>query len=149
MKSTNPVVNELLNLAAKLRAKRPQLEKRLSELDARIKAIETTVQLYAEEKKLGSVQRQRISADDLKDKTQLEALKRIAELNGGLVNASEAKRLFMTAGLSKSKGRNLAPHIYSILKNSPDFEWESPGTFRLTNGSHHQPALLRVQDTDA
>ena len=149
MKTTNPVVNELLNLAAKLRAKRPQLEKRLAELDAKLKAVETTLQLYADEKKLGSVQRQKISPDDLRGLTQLGALKKIAEMNGGLVNASEAKRFFLTAGLSKSKGKNLAPHIYNILKNSPDFEWESPGTFRLVNGGHHQPALLRVRDATA
>lgn len=144
MKSVNPVINELLNLAAKLRAKRPQIEKRLAELDAKLRAIETTLQLYADEKKLGSIQRQQISTDDLGAMTQLGALKAIAEANGGLVNASEAKRLFIAARLSTSKPKNLGPHIYNILKNSPDFEWESPGTFKLTNGSHRQPALLRV-----
>lgn len=56
-------------------------------------------------------------------------------MSGGLVNVSDAKRLFVTTGLSKGKAKNLAPHIYTILKNSRDFKWESPGTFRLTNGS--------------
>jgi len=149
MKSTNPVLNELLNLAAKLRAKRPQIENRLAELDAKLKAIETTLQLYADEKKLGSVRRHRLSGDDFKGLTQLEALKKIAEMSGGLVNASDAKRFFITAGLSKGNPKNLAPHIYGMLKNSPDFEWASPGTFRLVNGDQHQPALLRVQDADA
>jgi hypothetical protein len=147
MKSTNPVVSELLNLAAKLRAKRPQLEKRLAELDAKIKSIETTLELYADEKKIG-FQRQHVSANDIRGLTQIEALKKIAGANGGLVNASDAKRLFIAAHLSTGKPKNLGPHIYAILKSSPSFKWESPGTFRLVNGDH-QPTLLKVQDANA
>lgn len=143
--TTNPVVNELLNLVAQLRVERNQLVSKLEEHDTKIRAVETTIQLYAEVRDVGEVKLGRATADDIRGMPQLQALIKIAQLNGGLVNASEAKRLFIQASLTKGNPKHAGPHIYNLLKNSDRFQWESPGTFRLiTNYNEKQPPLVVV-----
>jgi len=148
--TTNPVVNELLNLAAKLRLQRAEImhrfEKALAEHDKKIEHVEATLRMYADAKQLGEVRSARITPDDIRGMPQLKALITIAQANGGMVNSAEAKRLFLAAGLVRGNPKHAGPHIYSLLKASDRFEWVSPGTFRLVNGlSEKQPPMILVQ----
>ena len=54
----------------------------------------------------------------------------IASKTGGGVNYIEARDLIMAAGMSYGKPRNVASHIYRMMRDSSDWEWVSPGTFR-------------------
>lgn len=67
----------------------------------------------------------------LRGLTQPEALIRIAEENGGLVRVMDAKKIFLEAGLSKGKLKNVNSHIHHILARSDRFERVGAGVFRL------------------
>lgn len=62
--------------------------------------------------------------------TQIEALKRIAQANEGIVRTIEAKPVFIKAGLSKGSPRNIGSHLYHLLDASPEFEKVGTGVFR-------------------
>ena len=68
--TTNPVINELLNMAAQRRSERyafqQKMQKQLQEHDKKIEAVEATLRLYAEYKDLGDVRPAQVAPDDFK-----------------------------------------------------------------------------------
>lgn len=69
-------------------------------------------------------------AIDLADAKNLsERLVGIALSVGEPIDAWEAARYLVTQGYSKSKVRNLRPHVYNTLNDHPDFEKIGQGLF--------------------
>jgi hypothetical protein len=147
MMGSSAAINELLGLLSRLRAEkdaiRRELESRLAQVDERIAAVQTTLELLPQaERGEGSPPstdepRKLASANDwareLNGLTQLKALIKIAERSGGTVRVPEAKRIFIASGMAKGKQKNINPHIYHILSASEQFELIAPGTFKLTD----------------
>ena len=70
-------------------------------------------------------------AIDLADARNLsERLVGIAVAVGEPIDAWEAARYLVTQGYSKSKVRNLRPHVYNTLNDHPDFEKIGQGLFK-------------------
>ena len=136
MTSADPGVRAVLELLAQLRSEREQLKKRMREelaaLEDKINAVETTLALLTRAPAAPGAPKPHVTAADLAgSRSQMDALKRIAGLGDGMVNASEAARLLLEAGMAKGKLRNVVAHIYKLLKGSDEWEWVSPGNFRL------------------
>ena len=77
-------------------------------------------------------------AQELHGLTQMEALIRIAEKNGGLLRASEARRIFIAAGIAKGNTKNVGPHVYHMLSDAKQFQRVNPGRYRLVKPSSEQ-----------
>ena len=73
-----------------------------------------------------------ITVEDVQHcRTQKDLAKRFAELNGGVVRIKEAGRLAFETGRWQAKQTSLNSTLYNLISNSPEWEWEAPGTFRL------------------
>ncbi len=70
---------------------------------------------------------------------QIEALRVIAQENGGTIRTADAKRIFLEAGLAKGTPKHVAPHIYHMLQAAEDFERVAPGTFQRTTTITNRP----------
>jgi hypothetical protein len=153
-------------LEAEFEALRAQHESRITAKRLEIAGVEKTVELLAS-RTLGTrfsvhvpvpngtaqiaVARQRepvLAANlahwraKLRNLTHLEALIRIAEENHGIVRSAEAKRIFIAAGVSEGKPKNIPSQIYRLLADSGEFEKVEPGVFRLRNLPPSEPALV-------
>ena len=147
--TTNPVVNELLGLLAKLQADygeaQERLEKELGVVREKIKAVETTLELYSRDRDIPGPRPTTVGPEDIKGLSHNEALERIAELSGGLLRIQEAKRLFIAAKITVGNPKYVGPHLYTLVKDNEKFEWDSPGVFRLKSKlSVRQPELIAV-----
>jgi len=141
--SPNTIV-ELERLLKSLEAEREAIQKRLhtdlDEVERRIAAIETV---------LGSVT---VTAGDtaapvaakrpatgmaatiqaLRGLKHFQALVKLAEMKSDhTVRPTDAAHIFKNIGLSKGSTKNMVPHLYRMLRESPRFEKVAPGTFRL------------------
>jgi hypothetical protein len=151
--STNPVVNELLSLYAKLTAEANEMktrhERELSELSRKLQAVELTVRLYSDGKEVPIIGRGKVSAEDIKNaRTIKDALIRIAELNGGTLRITEAKQLILAAQKWKGKPKNVGPALYHMASEDDRFERIEPGIFRLNRNGlspSAQPPLILVR----
>lgn len=65
--------------------------------------------------------------------SQVEALIRIAERNGGLLRVRDARDILIHTGKTQGKPRNVPSHIYHVVKASGRFVKHEPGVFRLTD----------------
>ena len=63
--------------------------------------------------------------------TQREALREIAQMQKGVVNASKAGKLIMKAGLGKGKVQSTISTLHRYLTEGEEWEYIEPGTFRL------------------
>jgi len=152
-------INDLLNALNELRAEQDTLrtdyELRLAALGKRIEAVQTTLELFAEEEALaphgaqvpldlgtnGHAGEQHVRspqpmsttawAQELQGLTQIEALVRIAERNGGVLNVADARRILIATGLTKGKTKNVASHLYHMLREAKQFEKGDVGAYRL------------------
>lgn len=87
-------------------------------------------------------------SDSLKGKTQLEALKMIAQSHAGQLRATEARRLLIKAGLIRTP-KNAASIIFNVIKKSGLFERMSPGVYRLIDTPAPAPQTQRLAGIDA
>lgn len=138
-------VNELLAVLQKLTGQkddlRQEFESRLAEIEDKCVAIQKTLDLLSQESDTPDAEPQEPAlpppvpldhlARQLRGLTQVDALRQIAVWNGGIVRTRDARRLFVSAGLTKGKLKNLPSHIYHILLASEEFERVAPGAFRL------------------
>lgn len=127
--------SKLLDLVADLRSGKVRLEKQMHELDEKIAAVQTTLQLLVGsdlDKSTSQLEMAMVSDSELATTRSLpEALKLMASRNEGQVRPTRAADLLIRAGRSRGKRRNLIASLYAHMKNSDDWEWESPGVFRL------------------
>ena len=72
-----------------------------------------------------------ILADTTHCKTQRASLYEITRLNEGIVRATEAGDLIITAGLTDAKRASVIATTHRFMSHSNDWEWTEPGTFRL------------------
>lgn len=64
-----------------------------------------------------------------------ERLVRMAEANGGAVNATQAASLIVELGYSSAKKRNLVSVLYRMMKDSGEWVRKEPGTFQYLGPS--------------
>ena len=81
----------------------------------------------------------------LRGAKQMDALRRIAQANGGILRTVEARHILLATGLAKGNPRNVGSHIYHMLVDAPDFAKHDRGMFRLIDPReidrvHHEPA---------
>jgi hypothetical protein len=137
MVSQNGFKGYLLELLAERRAKRNELlgsiQTQLDELDGEIAALETTLKIAGgTNTNARAGRRLSISPNQLgaRAHTLKEALEYMASQNDGIVHYAEARNAVMAAGLSRGKPRNVASHLYRMMRDDEDWEYVSPGTFR-------------------
>lgn len=135
----NGTRGHLLEILGKHKSKRKDLlatiQKQLDEIEGNIKAIERTLRLI-EQPTVGAskIHKFIVSPDEVRanTKTQMQALKYIARHSDGTVHYSEATDILVAAGMTHGKRRNIAAHLYNLMRNHPEeWEWISPGRFKL------------------
>ena len=126
---------DILSLLTGLKDERRELvetiQPRINSLDRDIASVSHVLELLRQKK--GVQWNGQIKASDLVDLSQMKALIEIAKANDGILVVSDARRLFIEAGLSKSKF--ISQGIYSRMNRSELFEHLAPGRFRLVNTS--------------
>lgn len=146
MVNPSVAVNELLDLLAKLRAEEDgiakEIEERLTEVRRKIAAVQVTLDLLGQPGGGNGSSPTNGWAQKLRDLTQVKALMRIAEENGGILRTNEARRIFLAIGLSKGKPKYLGPHIFHLVMNSGRFERIAPGTYKLIPESVEPMSLI-------
>jgi hypothetical protein len=126
---------------ADLEKLRDGLDQRHSELIAEIEdvnrkleSVTTTIALLREQEMPLSHRvarlRRSIEAHGLRGLTQVQALTKIAENNGGILQSAHAKTLLLQAGLIRNP-KNAANILFSVIQRSEKFERVSPGVYRL------------------
>jgi len=132
--------SKLLELVAELRSQKAQIEKQfhdqLEAVDQNLHAVERTLSLL-----LGDTQVHQDSnqlslelagiPEIAQARTQPEALKIIARQHKGIINVTNSADVLIRAGRAKGKRRNLIASLHTHLKGSEEWEWVSPGNFRL------------------
>ena len=71
-------------------------------------------------------------------KTQRAALYHIAKPNGGIVSATKAGDLIITAGLTDAKRAGVIATIHRFMSYSDDWELTESGSFRLKTFAPHE-----------
>ena len=129
---------------AEIDSKRQEWHRLLSKADEQVASIDVLLQgllseeshqiplAHTESPKLVSG---KATAEDIKHcKTQKEAVRVIAEINGGEVYLGSASKLIVEAGLGK-KARTVTSTLHTALSNSDDWELSGPSRFRLVNSA--------------
>ncbi len=151
-------INELTELLSDLQRRSESLTTELAAVRQQLTAVQLTLQLVKGEqptnigfRELSATDRNQVDdngqpmlvpvvANGWKEKLRglkhLEALRRIAQGNGGLVKVTEARNIMISAGLITGKPRNATSHLYNIMDNSPLFEKHAPGTYRLVENNN-------------
>lgn len=130
----------LTDWKAEIDAKRQEWHRLISEADEKIASIDVLLQgliseeshqiplAHTEPPKLVSG---KATVEDIRHcKTQLEAARAIAVINGGEVHLGSAAKLIVAAGKGK-KARTVTGTLHTALSNSGDWEFSEPSTFRL------------------
>ena len=135
MVTQNEFREHILRLLNRERTRRASLLKQLEKTDANITALEVTLNLddggIQSELPLTSQTPKIMPLDEIrKAKTLPEALVRIAKYTDRPVSYSEAAKLVLSAGLSHGKPRNIASHIYNLMKESAAWEKVGRGLFK-------------------
>ena len=130
----------LTDWKAEIDAKRQEWHRLMSEADEQVASIDVLLQgllseeshqiplAHTEPPKLVSG---KATVDDIRHcKTQKEAARAIAVINGGEVYLGSASELIVETGLGK-KARTVTSTLHSALSNSDDWELSGPSTFRL------------------
>ena len=142
--------SKLLELIAELRSEKSRLERRLRDeiekIDRDLKAVQRTLDLLTGTNEVEQASSQlKLSMMDVSiianTRTQPEALKALAEQNQGIVNVTKAADFLIRAGRATGKRRNLVSSLYTSLRNDDEWEWASPGNFRLKR-DQGKPGLL-------
>jgi hypothetical protein len=127
MNGADSFLEELARLIHLARQEYEGYQAQASEALGKLKALEVTERLYRESHRLPEP---RTAADDLRGLTQLQALFKIAQMNGGHFKVQEARRLMTQAGLLKSK-KNASSILYTLIARSGMFVRVAPGEYRI------------------
>ena len=131
-KNSAGTVGDLHDLVGKLRQERDDAEKRFAEANEKLKAVEITLGLVSgNESPSTSVGPANSIMENLRGKTQPEALTMIASANNGMLKVKEAKRLMLEAGLI-SNPKNASSIMYTLIGRMSNFEKVGRGEYRLT-----------------
>jgi hypothetical protein len=136
-------LDDLLALLNRLRREEEaimdEVKDRLADVQKRIVAVETTIELLPRGSEQYKTQPLASStngwAQKLRGLTQVQALVRMAQENDGIVSVRDARRVFMATGLARGKPKNVGPHLYHVLRNAEQFQRVAPGTFKLIQES--------------
>jgi hypothetical protein len=126
----------LEDLEGEREAIRKRIEAELDELERRITAIQTvlgsiTVGVDTSHRAVAKSSTNGW-ASALHGLTHFQALVKLAVMSGDqTVRPTDAAKIFQKTGLTKGTPKNMGPHLYKLLRESPQFEKVSPGTFRL------------------
>jgi len=133
----------LLGLIADLRTAEKEHETKLEEIRRNIDAVQLALSLLRERQGLPPPHADTaLLVDRVRGKSHLDALAIIAEANNGIVTVTEAKRVFLQAGLKKNP-KTAYQGITSVLIRSDRFEYAEPGKYRLLRDGS-QPLLSRA-----
>lgn len=137
---TDATRSKLLELIGELRSEKANLEKKyqaeLEKINNNILSVQRTLELLSGEivsKGKPAPQLRFDMVDIAKAKSQIEAVKIMARQSNGVVNITQAADTLIRAGRSTGKRRNLVSGLHNILSNSDEWEWVSPGNFKLKN----------------
>lgn len=135
-----PTVTELQDMLSHLHDQLKIRERAVEAMRRDIEAVERTIAIMRihDGAPLSNGASEPISVDpsEVMGASQMDALMLLADRNGGLVRVKEAKRLFVEAGLTKSK-KAASQIITSRLIRSGRFEWAESGTYRRIEDGEH------------
>ena len=123
-------------LLSALKKKREHLaleyEQKLSEIDRQIEAVITVQKLVKTNGDLKATPAfsHWVPGNLQSSDTQIEALVKIAEANGGYIQIGAARKMLVDAGLIKSK-KNSWKIIYSVINRSKKFQRTEKGLYAL------------------
>lgn len=138
MANSDATLNQLSNLIAERQAKRNQIQQQfseqLSELDKELEAIRLTMRLCGHdetqpEPDLHDMLVSKLTKAKRKKKSQMDALKIIADGYNGCFRVVHAQRLMIETGFIKTP-KNAPSVIYTLLARSGKFEKVRPGEYR-------------------
>ena len=110
---------------AKLNAELERLDNRVQVLRAMLAYIDDKAPCEEPDNGTG------IPPVNLEDaQTHRERLRRMALANGRRVNYANAANVLIDLGLSHGKKQNVQSSMYKLMKDSDEWELESPGVFR-------------------
>jgi hypothetical protein len=146
MRMNDQTYMSLVRLRDRLDSEQAKLHKQLEDVRVKLDSVSMTLSLLdgdeisddaATEVAYQSGDAQ-IDTASLGGMTQLAALKKIAEHNGGILHTSTAKRLFNQAHLIKNP-KNANNIIFSVIHRSEIFERVGPGVYRLVGEKPTRP----------
>ena len=76
-------------------------------------------------------------------KSQMDAMRYIADRDGGYVQVTAAVHELSAAGFSKAKFTSLYSNLWRLLDEADDFEWGQPGLYYRTTYGRRPPAPPR------
>jgi len=120
-------LNEIAELISDRLKQMDQARSRLQQLETEVEALETAAQIYRQAHNIT----QPVDPNDLKGKTQIQALLTIARAANGQFKVNDAKRVMLQAGLIANP-KNAASILYTLIKNYEHFfDKVEPGVYRL------------------
>jgi hypothetical protein len=145
MRTNDPTYAGLIRLRDRLEIRHSELKRELDVITHQLESVSTTLELLDDSDAVNTEENAGASAfgvvgsvpsnvdvSSLRGLTQVDALKLIAEHNGGQFYTSTAKRLLLQAGLIKNP-KNANNIIFSVVQRSGAFERVTPGVYRLIN----------------
>lgn len=138
MANSDATLNELSNLFAQRQAKRNEIQQQfteqLSELDKELDAISLTMRLCRHdgtqpEPDIHDALVSKLRKAKQKGKSQMEALRIIADGYEGSFRVVNAQRLMVETGFIKTP-KNAPSVIYTLLGRSEEFEKVKPGEYK-------------------
>jgi hypothetical protein len=145
----------LIRLRDRLDAEQNRLHKQLEDVRVKLDSVSMTLSLLdgdeisqnAAGETLYREGETKIDAISLQGMSQLAALKKIAEHNGGMLQTSLAKRLLNQAQLIKNP-KNANNIIFSVIHRSEAFERVEPGVYRLIGDKPVRPEKTATQNLE-
>ncbi len=146
MRMNDETYTSLLRLRDRLDSEQAKLHKQLEDVRIKLDSVSMTLSLLdGDEVSDGTASEvvfrgggTQIDTASLGGMTQLAALKKIAEHNGGVLQTSTAKRLMNQAHLIKNP-KNANNIIFSVIHRSELFERVAPGVYRLLGEKPMRP----------
>ncbi len=140
--TTDPIVNALYEKLSELQRRKEKIEwhirQELEEVKSKISAVQISIgELSDPNGTEASTPAKRAAVEILGPLSHLEALKKIARLSKGIVNADEAASLLIQAGIGKGKRRDVVSHVWTLLTKSEEFEKAGTGEMRLTKDPYY------------
>lgn len=144
MANSDATLTELTSLIARLHKEREELSQKFSEIDEQIKAVEVTMRLIRHDGSQAAPDIYDALVAELRrakaqEKTQMDALKLIANKSNGSIKVTYAQRLMVETGFIANP-KNAASIIYTLISRSERFEKVKPGEYRLMGS---QQSLLK------
>lgn len=148
MRNNDQTYIQLVAWRDKLDERQAQLQAELADVTRKLESVSTTLALLdgnpmplahnvAMNEPL-ALSRIALDLDSLRGLTQIEALTRIAEHNGGRLETALAKKILLLAGLIKNP-KNANNILFSVIQRSGRFERIEHGVYRLVGNKPQKP----------